>query len=52
VEDTTRVIHRLKALFRARGIPTRGTRVYQPRERAQWLAPLAERGARFRARVL
>jgi transposase len=43
---------RLKALFRARGIPTRGTKVYQPRERAGWLAQLTERGARFRARVL
>jgi transposase len=52
VEDTTRVMLRLKALFRARGIPTHGTKVYQPRERARWLAQLAERGARIRARVL
>ncbi len=36
-------------LFRARAIPTRGTQVYQPRERARWLAQLPERGARFRA---
>lgn len=43
---------RLKALFRARGIPTRGTKVYQGRERAHWLTQLADRGARFRARVL
>ncbi|MGH7526223.1 MAG: IS110 family transposase, partial [Gemmatimonadales bacterium] len=33
VEDATRVMLRLQALFRARAIPTRGTRVYQPRER-------------------
>ena len=52
VEDATRVMLRLKALFRARAIPTRGTRVYQARERAQWLAQLSERGARFRAEAL
>jgi len=52
VEDTTRVMLRLKALFRARAIPTRGTRVYQVRERAGWLAQLPERGARFRAEAL
>jgi transposase len=52
VEDATRVMLRLKALFRARAIPTRGTRVYQPGERAQWLAQLRERGARFRAEAL
>jgi transposase len=52
VEDATRVMLRRKALFRARGIPTRGTKVYQAGDRAQWLAQLADRGARFRARVL
>jgi transposase len=52
VEDSTRVMLRLKALFRARAIPTRGTKVYQARERARWLAQLADRGARFRAEVL
>lgn len=51
VENATRVRLRLKALFRARGIPTRGTKVYQVRERARWLAQLTDRGARFRARV-
>jgi hypothetical protein len=52
VEEATRVMLRLKALFRARGSATRGTKVDQVRERAQWLAQLADRGARFRARVL
>ncbi|MEK7756741.1 MAG: transposase [Planctomycetota bacterium] len=52
VEDGTRVMLRLKALFRARAIPTRGTAVYQPRHRAQWLEQLPERGARFRAEAL
>jgi transposase len=52
VEDSTRVMLRLKALFRARGIPTRGTAVYQPRHRAHWLAQLPDGGARFRAEAL
>jgi len=52
VEDTTRVMLRLKALFRARGIPAPGKRVYHPRERAEWLAQLADRGARLRAEAL
>jgi transposase len=52
VEDATRVMLRLKALFRARAIATYGTKVYQARERAGWLAQLADPGARFRAEVL
>jgi transposase len=52
VEDATRVMLRLKALFRARAIPTPGAGVYHPRERAEWLARLADRGARFRAEAL
>jgi transposase len=52
VEDGTRVMLRLKALFRARAIPTRGTKVYQPGERARWLAQLTDRGAQFRAEAL
>src|SRR3970282_959177 len=44
VEDATRVMLRLKALFRARAIPTRGTTVYQARARGQWLGPPPERG--------
>jgi transposase len=52
VEDSTRVMQRLKALFRARGIRTPGTRVYHPAERLQWLEKLPERGARFRAETL
>lgn len=52
VEDSTRVMLRLKALFRARGIKTPGKRVYHPTGRAQWLEKLPERGARFRAEAL
>jgi transposase len=52
VEDATRVMLRVKALFRARAIPTPGTKVYQAGERGRWLAQLADRGARFRAEAL
>jgi len=52
VEDSTRVMQRLKALFRARGIRTPGTQVYQPAHRAEWLARLASEGVRFRAAAL
>lgn len=51
VEDTTRVMLRLKALFRARAILTRGAGVYRPSERKEWLAKL-DGGARVRAVVL
>lgn len=52
VEDSTRVMLRLKALFRARAIRAPGKRVYHPRHRAEWLAKLPERGARLRAEAL
>jgi transposase len=52
VADSVRVMLRLKALFRARAIPTRGTRVYQRRERERWVAQLGDSGARFRAEGL
>jgi transposase len=52
VEDGTRVMQRLKALFRARGIRTPGRSVYQREQRAQWLRELPNEGVRFRATVL
>lgn len=52
VEDGTRVMQRLKAVFRARGIRTPGKRVYHPKQRAEWLARLPEGGVRFRAETL
>lgn len=44
VEDSTRVMQRIKALYPARGIKTAGTSVYHPRHRAEWLAQLPEGG--------
>lgn len=52
VEDSTRAMLRLKALFRARGIRTRGQGVYGPRQRSEWLAKLPDRAVRFRAETL
>jgi transposase len=52
VEDGTRVMLRLKALFRARAIPAPGKRVYDPRHRGEWLPRLADHGAQVRARAL
>lgn len=52
VDDSTRVMQRLKALFRARGIPTPGTSVYRAEDRAAWLRQLPESGVRFRAEAL
>ena len=43
---------RLKALFRGRGIRTAGRGVYDPAQRAEWLAKLGDAGVRFRAATL
>jgi hypothetical protein len=52
VEDATRVMLRLKAIFRARGIRAPGTRLYSPANRLEWLSKLEDKGARFRAQTL
>jgi len=51
VEDSTRVMLRIKALFRARGILTPGVSVYRASHRQEWLRQL-EGGARVRATSL
>jgi transposase len=52
VEDATRLMSRLKAVYRARGIKTAGQQLYQPARRPEWLAQLTEPGVRFRAETL
>lgn len=52
VQDATRVMGRLKALFRGRAIRAPGRRVYHPQHRAEWLEKLPDRAVRFRAEVL
>jgi len=51
VQDSTRVMLRIKAIYRARAIATPGTSVYRVSQRKQWLARL-EGGARVRAASL
>src|SRR3984957_8112638 len=47
--DTTRVMNRLKALYRSWAIPCAGQRVYAPRYRSEWLAKISEAGVHRRA---
>jgi transposase len=47
--DTQRTMARIKAIFRGRGIRTPGRRVYQPKQREQWLDMLTEAGIHQRA---
>lgn len=51
VEDATRVMQRIKALFRARGIKTSGKSVYRMADRKAWLGKL-QGAARVRAEAL
>jgi transposase len=48
-QDLTRVMNRLKALYRSWAIPCTGERVYAPRHRSEWLAKISEAGVRRRA---
>jgi len=52
VGDTTRVMLRLKALFRGRALACAGHDVYRSERRAQWLAKLSEPGVKQRASCL
>src|ERR1700736_4033140 len=47
--DLTRVMSRLKAIYRSWAIPCAGQQVYAPRYRAEWLGKIAEPGVRRRA---
>ena len=49
--DLTRVMSRLKAIYRSWGIRCAGQQVYSPRYRAEWLAKIAEVGVRRRAEL-
>ena len=51
-KDVTRVMNRIKSLYRSWAIACPGTRVYAPRHRAEWLAKIAEPGVRVRAEHL
>ncbi len=51
-KDVTRVMNRIKSVYRSWAIPCAGTSVYTPRHRAEWLAKLVEPGVRIRAEHL
>ena len=49
--DLTRVMSRLKAIYRSWGIACAGKQVYAPRYRAEWLAKISEAGVRRRGEL-
>lgn len=51
-KDVTRVMSRIKALYRSWAIPCAGQRVYSASYRSQWLEKLPEAGVRRRAEWL
>ena len=51
-KDLTRVMNRLKALYRSWAIPCVGEKAYSPRHRSAWLEQLSEAGVRRRAEQL
>ena len=51
-KDLTRVMNRLKALYRGWGIACAGTQVYAPRYREEWLKKIEQAGLRRRAELL
>ncbi len=51
-KDVTRVMNRIKAVYRSWGMTCSGSSVYAPRHRAEWLAKIVEPGVRARAERL
>src|SRR2546428_10039830 len=52
VKDLSRVMNRLKALYRSWAIPCAGRDVYYTRHRTEWLGKIREAGLRRRAAQL
>ncbi|MGA9472221.1 MAG: transposase, partial [Terriglobales bacterium] len=50
-KDLVRVMNRIKALYRGRGIACAGTLVYAPRHRSEWLDRISDTGGRRRAEL-
>ena len=51
-QDVTRVLNRIKALYRSWAIPCSGASVYAPGHRAEWLNKIGEAGVHRRAERL
>ena len=52
VQDSTRLMSRLKAIYRGRAIACKGHEIYRQDQRAKWLRKLPEAGAKERAGYL
>jgi transposase len=50
-QDLTRVMNRVKAIYRGWGIPCAGQSVYHPRHRDEWLSKITQAGVRRRAQL-
>ncbi len=50
-KDLTRVMRRLKAIYRSWAIPCASKQVYAPRHRAEWLGKITEAGVHRRAEL-
>ena len=51
-QDATRLMNRIKAVYRGRGIPCASQKVFNPHHRDEWLKKLREPGLRRRAERL
>jgi len=51
-EDATRVMNRIKSVYRSRGIHCASMKIYHPRHREEWLREIREPGLRRRAQLL
>src|ERR1700720_1452577 len=49
--DVTRVMNRLKAIYRSWAVPCAGQQVYAPRYRSEWLGKITEVAVRRRAEI-
>lgn len=52
VEDSTRVMNRIKAIYRGRGIDCNGPSVFRLDQRPDWLAKLPDQAVQFRTQTL
>ncbi len=50
-KDLTRVMNRVKAIYRSWGIPCGGQSVYNPRHRKEWLSKITQASVRRRAEL-
>ena len=50
-KDLTRVMNRVKAIYRSWGIPCAGQSVYHPRHREEWLSKITQASVRRRAEL-